>query len=35
LRAVAIWLGDRPLLGQDVFARGAPDRLGIYVEPED
>jgi segregation and condensation protein A len=35
VRAAAAWLGDRPVLGQDVFARGAPDRLGVYVEPED
>ena len=34
-RAVAAWLGDQPILGQDVFARGAPDRLGVYLEPED
>jgi segregation and condensation protein A len=31
----AAWLGDQPVLGQDVFARGAPDRLGVYVEAED
>ena len=35
VRAVAAWLGDRAVLDQDVFARGAPDRLGAYVEPED
>ena len=35
VRAVAAWLGDQPILGQDVFARGAPDRLGVYLEPED
>ena len=35
VRAAAAWLGDRAVLGQDVFARGAPDRLGVYVEPED
>ena len=35
VRATAVWLGDRPVLGQDVFARGAPDRLGAYAEPED
>ena len=35
VRAAAAWLGERPVLGQDVFARGAPDRLGVYVEPED
>jgi segregation and condensation protein A len=33
-RAAAAWFGDRPFLGQDVFARGAPDRLGFYAEPE-
>ena len=35
MRAAAAWLSDQPVLGQDVFARGAPDRLGAYVEPED
>ena len=35
VRAVAAWLGDRAVLDQDVFARGAPDRLGVYVELED
>jgi hypothetical protein len=35
VRAAAAWLGERPVLGQEVFARGAPDRLGAYVEPED
>jgi segregation and condensation protein A len=35
VRAAAAWLSDRPVLGQDVFARGAPDRLGAYVEAED
>jgi segregation and condensation protein A len=35
LRAAAAWLGAQPVLGQDVFARGAPGRLGVYVEPED
>ncbi len=35
VRAAAAWLGDRAVLGQDVFARGAPDRLGVHVEPED
>ena len=34
VRAAATWLGDRPVLGQDVFARGAPDRLGAYLEAE-
>ena len=27
-RAAAVWLGDRPVLGQDVFARGSPGQLG-------
>ena len=35
VRAAAAWLGDRSVLGQDVFARGAPDRLGVYLEAED
>ena len=35
VRAAAAWLGNQPMLGQDVFARGAPDRLGVYVEAED
>ena len=35
MRAAAAWLSDRPVLGQDVFACGAPDRLGTYVEVED
>ena len=35
VRAAAAWLSDRPVLGQDVFARGAPDRLGACVEAED
>jgi segregation and condensation protein A len=35
VRAAAAWLGEQPVLGQDVFARGAPDRLGFYAEPED
>jgi segregation and condensation protein A len=34
VRAAAAWLGERPVLGQDVFARGAPDRVGAYVEAE-
>ena len=34
VRAAAAWLGDQPILGQDVFARGAPDRLGVYLEAE-
>jgi segregation and condensation protein A len=35
VRAAAAWLGEQPALGEDVFARGAPDRLGVYAEPED
>jgi segregation and condensation protein A len=35
VRAAAAWLGAQPVLGQDVFARGAPDRLGVYLEAED
>ena len=35
VRAAAAWLADQPVLGQDVFARGAPDRVGVYAEPED
>jgi segregation and condensation protein A len=35
VRAAAAWLGEQPALGEDVFARGAPDRLGVYLEAED
>jgi segregation and condensation protein A len=35
VRAAAAWLGAQPVLGEDVFVRGAPDRLGVYAEPED
>jgi segregation and condensation protein A len=35
VRVAAAWLSAQPLLGQDVFARGAPDRLGVYLEPEN
>jgi segregation and condensation protein A len=35
VRAAAAWLGEQPVLGEDVFARGAPDRLGVYLEAED
>ncbi len=37
IRAAALWLGGRPVLGQDVFARGAPedhtvlDRSGLVL----
>jgi segregation and condensation protein A len=34
VRLAAAWLGDRPVLGQDVFARAVPDRLGVYLEAE-
>jgi segregation and condensation protein A len=34
VQAAAAWLGDQPVLGHDVFARGAPDRLGVYREAE-
>lgn len=27
IRAAAVWLGERPILGQDVFARGQPEDL--------
>ncbi len=33
-RAAAAWLGDRPMLGQDVFARGAPEHLGEHLGHE-
>lgn len=29
LRAAAAWLGDRPVLGERVFARGMPERTGL------
>jgi segregation and condensation protein A len=35
VRAAAAWFGALPVLGEDVFARGAPDRLGVYLEAED
>jgi segregation and condensation protein A len=35
VRAAAAWLGNQPVLGQDVFTRGAPDRLGVCVEAAD
>jgi segregation and condensation protein A len=34
VRTAATWLGDQPVLGLDVFARGAPDRLGVYLAQE-
>jgi segregation and condensation protein A len=30
VRAAAAWLSTRPVLGQEVFARGAPEQLGEY-----
>jgi segregation and condensation protein A len=35
VRAAAAWLGEQPVLGEDFFARGTPDRLGVYLEAED
>ena len=32
LRAAAAWLGARPVLGQDVFIRGAPERQGVHLD---
>ncbi len=32
LRAAAVWLGARPVLGQDVFIRGAPERQGVHLD---
>jgi segregation and condensation protein A len=34
MRAAAAWLEARPGLGQDVFARGRPERLGVCLEAE-
>jgi segregation and condensation protein A len=34
IRAAVTWLGDQPVLGQDVFTRGAPERQGVYVEAD-
>jgi segregation and condensation protein A len=34
VRAATVWLGHQPILGQKVFARGATDRLGDYLEAE-
>ena len=33
-RAAASWLEARPILGQDVFPRGAPEAAGAYPETE-
>jgi segregation and condensation protein A len=32
LRAAAAWLGARPVLGQEVFIRGAPERQGVHLD---
>jgi segregation and condensation protein A len=32
LRAAAAWLGARPVLGQEVFTRGAPERQGVHLD---
>jgi segregation and condensation protein A len=29
MRAASLWLGARPLLGRDIFGRGAPERLTV------
>ena len=34
LRAAAAWLGAQPILGQEVFARGAPEVLGAHLGSE-
>jgi segregation and condensation protein A len=34
LRAATSWLGTRPVLGLDVFARGAPEQLGVHLGTE-
>ena len=34
MQALAVWLNARPQLGQDVFARGAPEMLGAFTETE-
>jgi segregation and condensation protein A len=34
IQALAAWLSARPQLGQDVFARGAPEVLGALAETE-
>jgi segregation and condensation protein A len=31
-RAAAAWLGARPVLGHDVFTRGAPERQGVHLD---
>jgi segregation and condensation protein A len=32
VRAAAAWLGARPVLGQEVFTRGAPERQGVHLD---
>jgi len=34
MRAAAAWLGDRPILGERVFARGMPERTGLLLGTE-
>ena len=34
MQALAAWLSARPQLGQDVFARGAPEMLGALAETD-
>jgi len=31
MRAAAAWLGDQPILGETVFARGMPERTGLLL----
>ena len=32
MRGAAAWLGARPVLGQEVFTRGAPERQGVHLD---
>jgi segregation and condensation protein A len=32
MRAAAAWLGEQPVLGQDVFVRGVPERQGVHLD---
>ena len=34
MRAAAAWLGDQPILGERVFARGMPERTGLLLGTE-
>jgi segregation and condensation protein A len=34
MRAAAAWLGDQPILGERVFARGLPERTGLLLGTE-